>query len=98
MVGDWLRLHRDYFLNVIVLVAVAGAGLEMGGGGGRGRFGGGVGSTLSGGSLDLGLGGSHLGRELESDLFWVRPFTFRSSATAKMEFSSSFATYLTPFR
>ena len=80
MVGDWLRLHRDYFLNVIVLVAVAGAGLEMGGGGGRGRFGGGV------------------GRELESDLFWVRPFTFRSSATAKMEFSSSCATYLTPFR
>ena len=70
--------------------------MGMGGGGGRARFGGGVGSTLSGGSLGLGLGGSDLGREFESELFWVRPFTFRSSATAKKEFSSSWATLTSP--
>ena len=57
----------------------------------------GLGLCMVGVGVGVGGGISSLGFEFDEELFCVRPFTWRSSATDKKELSSSCATLTSPW-
>merc|ERR1719348_1455565 len=97
-----LRFNRNYFLNVIILVETL---VRLSCGGCRGsrsrafRWRNRITFRRISRAGNIFLGCSCFGLEDElslEELFWVKPFTRRSSATARNELSSSWATLTSP--